>query len=119
MPERVFVTASTHANEIAALGDVDTAIIVLNFPSTSSNKPGPFAVIDISRHGCYGYDQRVEILTDGGMLRSENQNAPDIVFNAPKGTRSGPIKESFPQRYDESYVNSLECFLEMIKRKLP
>lgn len=54
MPERVYVTACAQNAEINKLADVDTAVIVLNFPSTSANKPGPIAVIDISRHGCYG-----------------------------------------------------------------
>ncbi len=54
MPERVFVTASAQDAEIKKLSDVDTAVIVLNFPTTPEKKPGPIAIIDISRHGCYG-----------------------------------------------------------------
>nr|VZI39512.1 unnamed protein product [Spirometra erinaceieuropaei] len=113
-PERVFATATTHDPEIGALKDTDTAVIVLDFPSTASGRPGPIAVIDISRHGVYGYDQRVEVLGDGGMMRSENQQEDGVVFNAPGATCSGPIRNSFPQRYAASYVNSLDHFLAAV-----
>uniref|UniRef100_A0A0X3PWJ0 Putative oxidoreductase YrbE n=1 Tax=Schistocephalus solidus TaxID=70667 RepID=A0A0X3PWJ0_SCHSO len=117
-PERVFATATTHDPEIGALKDTDTAVIVLNFPSTASGRPGPIAVIDISRHGVYGYDQRIEVLGDGGMMRSENQQEDSVVFNAPGTTCQGPIRNSFPQRYAASYVNSLDNFLSTVNGAL-
>ncbi|VDO07223.1 unnamed protein product [Rodentolepis nana] len=117
MPERVYVTASAHSKEIAELNDVDTAVIVLNFPPLTKNRPGPIAIVDISRHGVYGYDQRVEVLTDGGMIRSENQQADGVVLNAPSVTKSAPIKTSFPQRYYYSYLNSLECFIDTVQER--
>lgn len=58
MPERVFVTASVHSKEIAELNDVDTAVIVLDFSSLTKNRPGPIAIIDISRHGVYGFARK-------------------------------------------------------------
>ncbi|VDD82765.1 unnamed protein product [Mesocestoides corti] len=119
MPQRVFVTATTQDESIRELNDVDTAVIVLNFPSRTPSEPGPIAIVDISRHGCYGYDQRVEILTDGGMLRSENQQASGIVLSIPGATQSAPIKDSFPQRYDESYVQSLNVFVKCVLEKRP
>ncbi|VDM02709.1 unnamed protein product [Schistocephalus solidus] len=117
-PERVFATATTHDPEIGALKDTDTAVIVLNFPPTASGRPGPIAVIDISRHGVYGYDQRIEVLGDGGMMRSENQQEDSVVFNAPGTTCQGPIRNSFPQRYAASYVNSLDNFLSTVNGAL-
>ncbi|KAM3183387.1 hypothetical protein ACTXT7_010438 [Hymenolepis weldensis] len=116
MPERVFVTASAHSKEIAELNDVDTAVIVLDFASLTKNRPGPIAIIDISRHGAYGYDQRVEVLADEGMIRSENQQAPGVILNAEKVTKSAPIKMSFPQRYKDSYINSLERFIDTVQK---
>ncbi len=60
------------------------------------------------------YDQRVEVLADGGMLRSENQQTASVVLNRPGTTQTGPIKHSFPQRYDQSYINSLEFFVKAV-----
>ena len=55
-PCSVFAQASAFNPEIAAIGDVDTAVIVLKFPS------GVLASIDVNRHSQYGYDQRLEVL---------------------------------------------------------
>ena len=54
-PVSVFAQGSAFDPEIGAIGDVDTAAIVLKFPS------GVLASIDISRHSQYGYDQRLEV----------------------------------------------------------
>ena len=55
-PEGVFAQGTTRDPEIiAALDDIDTAAIILKFPS------GVLAIIDLSRHSKYGYDQRLEV----------------------------------------------------------
>lgn len=41
--------------EIADIGDYDTVVITLKFPS------GTLGIIDISRLSSHGYDQRVEV----------------------------------------------------------
>lgn len=59
----------------------------------------------------------MEVLADGGMLRSENQRTDSVVCNTPGATKTGPIKHSFPQRYRDSYINSLEFFVEAVMGK--
>ena len=54
-PVGVFAQGTTFDPEIQSVGDVDTIIITLKFPS------GTLAVLDLSRHSSYGYDQRVEV----------------------------------------------------------
>ena len=54
-PIRVTAQGSALAPEIAELGDYDTVFVTLKFPS------GTLGLIEISRHSCYGYDQRVEV----------------------------------------------------------
>ncbi len=55
--ESVFTAAAVRVDpEIGKAGDLDTALIVLQF------KGGVIATIDNSRKAVYGYDQRVEIL---------------------------------------------------------
>jgi len=54
-PTCVATQASTLTPEIADIGDYDTVVIMLQFPS------GTLGVIDISRLSSHGYDQRVEV----------------------------------------------------------
>ena len=54
-PVRVIAEASAFKEEIKSIGDVDTIAIILKFPS------GVIATIDLNRHSCYGYDQRLEV----------------------------------------------------------
>jgi len=51
----VAIQASTLTPEIADIGDYDTIVITLNFPS------GTLGIIDISHLSTHGYDQRVEV----------------------------------------------------------
>jgi myo-inositol 2-dehydrogenase/D-chiro-inositol 1-dehydrogenase len=54
-PTCVATQASTLTPEIADIGDYDTVVITLKFPS------GTLGIIDISRLSFHGYDQRVEV----------------------------------------------------------
>src|SRR5437763_11436494 len=51
---------------IGAAGDVDTAIVLLQFAN------GVIATIDNSRQAVYGYDQRVELLGSAGTISTRN-----------------------------------------------
>jgi myo-inositol 2-dehydrogenase/D-chiro-inositol 1-dehydrogenase len=51
----VYATAAAHDPAIKAINDHDTVVINMTFAS------GAFGVIDLSRHGTYGYDQRLEV----------------------------------------------------------
>lgn len=54
-PEGVFAQGTVFSPEIQAIGDIDTAVITLKFPS------GVLATSDLSRHASYGYDMRMEV----------------------------------------------------------
>ena len=54
-PVGVFAQGSVFDPEIASIGDVDTIVVTLKFPS------GVLAVCDLSRHASYGYDMRLEV----------------------------------------------------------
>ena len=54
-PTSVFTQAHAQNEDIAAMDDVDTAVIVMKFAS------GKIAIVELSRFSTYGYDQRVEV----------------------------------------------------------
>eukprot|EP00010_Vexillifera_abyssalis_P008731 CAMPEP_0201545348 /NCGR_PEP_ID=MMETSP0173_2-20130828/1877_1 /ASSEMBLY_ACC=CAM_ASM_000268 /TAXON_ID=218659 /ORGANISM="Vexillifera sp., Strain DIVA3 564/2" /LENGTH=346 /DNA_ID=CAMNT_0047953727 /DNA_START=24 /DNA_END=1064 /DNA_ORIENTATION=+ len=108
-PTEVFATAHAFNPEIGAIDDVDTAVITLKFPS------GVLAVIDISRKAVYGYDQRLEVHGDAGMVQTENVAKSSCIISTVDGISSDNPHYSFPQRYREAYSNELDHFFDIIR----
>lgn len=110
-PVSVYTVAHAHIDVIRSLGDVDTVVIAMKFDD------GTLATIDLSRFAAYGYDQRVEVFGNKGMLVSENQRPTELTSLTGQGTSQDVIKYSFPQRYAESYVAAMEHFLDVVQGK--
>jgi myo-inositol 2-dehydrogenase/D-chiro-inositol 1-dehydrogenase len=108
-PDTVFCFGSNFVPEIEAIGDLDHLVVSLRFPS------GLLASIDISRFGAHGYDQRVEVLGERGMLQTDNWPGDTAAVTTRDGTRSAPIDYSFPTRYRDAYRLEFECFLECVR----
>ncbi len=98
---------------VGEAGDIDTALITLTF------KDGTYAVIDNSRKAVYGYDQRIEIFGDRGMLKIENNlNNHNILYDA-NGIHQALPLPSFVQRYEKSYLKEMETFVNAIVENKP
>ena len=108
-PVEVFCFGSNFVPEIESIGDLDHLVVSLRFPS------GLLASIDISRFGAHGYDQRVEVLGEKGMLQTGNWPDTTAAVTTREGTRSAPIDYSFPTRYRDAYRLEFECFLECVR----
>lgn len=108
-PVTLFASASCLvAAEIGRLGDVDTAAVTL------STAAGALCLISNSRRAVYGYDQRVEVLGAGGLLRVENRTATALeVSDGEAVTRDRPLP-FFLERYTESYRLELEHFIASV-----
>jgi myo-inositol 2-dehydrogenase / D-chiro-inositol 1-dehydrogenase len=109
-PIRVQAMASSLVNpEIAAVGDIDTAVVSLQCPD------GTTAVITNSRRAVYGYDQRVEAHGAEGMLAVENVPESTLV----KANREGVIRQKpmffFTERYSEAYRRELDAVVAMLR----
>lgn len=93
---------------VGEVGDIDTALITLTF------EDGTYAVIDNSRKAVYGYDQRIEIFGDGGMIQVDNNlYHRNTVFDA-DGIHSALPLNSFTERYNRSYLKEMELFIEAL-----
>ena len=118
-PDEVYCTGFCYDPNIKALGDYDNVTVILKF-----TKPREIiATLDLSRRGVYGYDQRVEILCENGMLESQHQRSSGLVVTPaltsknmlPGGTTTSPILTSFPQRYADSYKLAMHSFISSVK----
>ena len=93
---------------IGNAGDIDTAVITLIFDDNT------MTVIDNSRKAVYGYDQRLEIFGSKGMAQADN-----IFPNTHKLYNKTGISGDLPQhffleRYQESYNNEIQEFVNTL-----
>ena len=91
--------------EIGSAGDVDTAATTLRFAN------GSIAVIKNSRRAAYGYDQRIELLGESGLLAAENVLEHTVRKSTADGVSSAKPRYFFLERYQESYARAWEAFL--------
>lgn len=106
----VFATGAVLVDpKIGEAGDIDTAVVNLCFES------GALGVIDNSRKAVYGYDQRVEVFGEQGMIRVENPKPHQAVMSNADGDHAPPLLHFFLERYTDSYVRELEAFLASIR----
>ncbi|EDO37815.1 predicted protein [Nematostella vectensis] len=108
-PSTIYAQAHSFVPGIKAMGDVDAVAITLKFPC------GMMAQIDLDRLAVYGYDQRLEVFGDKGMLRCENMRPTAVQLSSGDGTLQERNLFSFPQRYAESYFNQLNHFIDVVK----
>ena len=74
-------------------------------------------IITNSRHCSYGYDQRVELFGDKGMVISENQRDLETTsyFRNSTGSKQS-FKNFFIERYSEAFKNQLNDLAELCKK---
>jgi myo-inositol 2-dehydrogenase/D-chiro-inositol 1-dehydrogenase len=99
--------------QVAAAGDIDTALTTLVF------EDGTYAVIDNSRKAIYGYDQRLEIFGDKGMIQVENNlHNRNVVYDQDGIHHALPL-DFFMDRYTASYLNEMQLFLDALSKDTP
>ncbi len=94
---------------IGAAGDVDTAAVILTTAS------GRICQISNSRRAAYGYDQRVEVHGEAGMLRAENQLETSVELATKGGFTRDPAQHFFLERYGVAYVAEMRAFVEAVR----
>ena len=68
------------------------------------SKKGVQCVITNSRHCSFGYDQRVELFGNKGMLVSDNKRNDEINYFSKSSTNSkSPLLHFFIERYSEAF----------------
>ena len=106
--ERIFSKEAKKAN------DIDSAMIIMK------SKSGVLCHINNSRHSSYGYDQRIELFGNKGMLISENITPTSVKkYNKEHTNSKNPILDFFITRYDVAYKKQLDNFLDSIINNKP
>jgi myo-inositol 2-dehydrogenase / D-chiro-inositol 1-dehydrogenase len=109
-PETVFAAGSVLVDpEIGGLGDYDSATVVL------TTAGGRHCTISNSRRATYGYDQRIEVLGEAGMIAAENQRPVSIELANAQGFTRPPLHDFFMTRYTEAYAAEIAAFIDAIR----
>ncbi len=98
---------------VAEAGDIDTALTTLIFDD------GTYAVIDNSRMAVYGYDQRLEVFGNKGMIQIENNLHDRNVLYDRKGIHQALPLDFFMDRYSHSYLKEMELFIDALVNDKP
>jgi myo-inositol 2-dehydrogenase/D-chiro-inositol 1-dehydrogenase len=97
------------ASEVKDLGDHDTAMVLLR---TAAGKQ---CCITNYRRATYGYDQRVEVVGEHGMLKAENRRATTVErWDGSRTEAKDPLLHFFIERYREAYVLELDDFVQAL-----
>jgi len=108
-PTHVYALAHCHDPEIKKIDDFDSVELVFNFPDQV------IGTVDVTRKAVYGYDQRLEIVGDGGLVRADNHPKTSVVVADVTGFKHDAGRYSFPTRYPEAYSGELDHFVDLVK----
>lgn len=106
----VFATGSCMVDEaIGKAGDIDTAAVILETAG------GAICQISNSRRCSYGYDQRIEVFGEKGLLRADNETATRVEVANAGGFLREPALPFFLERYRTAYRLEMEDFLRALQ----
>ncbi|MFK0331921.1 inositol 2-dehydrogenase [Rhizobium sp. NPDC090275] len=95
--------------EIAAAGDIDTAMITLTSVS------GRFVQMINCRRAPFGYDQRLEALCSREVLYVENRPQRGVMIADAEGFHSSTPMNYFIERFADAYRAEMHAFVDMIE----
>jgi myo-inositol 2-dehydrogenase/D-chiro-inositol 1-dehydrogenase len=105
----VYVAGSTLiAPWLAEHEDADTIAIILKFAR------GAVGIISNSCKAVFGYDQRVEVFGERGMISAANPFPDTTTAANEEGHRTPPLLHFFSERYRASYAEEIRCFVEAV-----
>jgi len=93
---------------IGEAGDFDSVNVLLKTTS------GRQAVITNSRRAAYGYDQRIEVLGENGMVSAKNTHEARIEVARAPGFSQPPLVNFFMERYEDAYACEIRAFVDAI-----
>ncbi|WP_284947715.1 inositol 2-dehydrogenase [Acidisoma cladoniae] len=94
---------------IAAAGDIDAAMVTMRAAS------GALIHINNSRRASYGYDQRLEVFGEKGMLIAGNKTATTVqAYSAERTGAADVVLPFFIERYADAYANEIANFVDSV-----
>ena len=99
--------------EIGKAGDLDTVLLLLKYAD------GTLGTIDNSEKAAYGYDQRVEVFGSKGAIQIANNYPNAAVVSTGESIHHDLPLYFFIERYLDSYIAEMGCFVEAVRQDGP
>lgn len=107
-PVKVMASGCSFIPELKKVNVMDKANVVLYFQN------GLVCTMDISRGASYGYDQRIEVFGEKGMLQVLNQPSTSLVSSTNTGISHDVYLHSFPERFIHAYAAEVDHFMDIL-----
>ena len=109
-PLELFAMGAALVNpRFADIGEVDTAMITMRFPS------GALCQLDFSWRAAYGQDERLEVMGSLGMLQTQQSPVgPFMRFTNSGLTQDGPMPTWY-ERFEQTYAMELDVFFHALE----
>ena len=93
------------------VNDLELATVVMK------TKKGIQCIITNSRHCSFGYDQRIELFGNKGMIISDNQrDLENVIYSKNSTNNKSTFKNFFIERYSEAYKIQLNDLAKLCKK---
>ena len=112
--EYIFATGKKFSNrKLKKTNDLELATVVMK------SKKGIQCIITNSRHCTFGYDQRVELFGNKGMIISDNQRDLEATLFSKNYTNYKiSFKDFFIERYSEAFKIQLDDLAKFCKKNV-
>eukprot|EP00904_Undaria_pinnatifida_P003654 jgi/Undpi1/1328/HiC_scaffold_11.g04720.m1 len=110
-PSEVYATANSFVPQLEQVGVKDSAHCLFTFPN------GAVFTLEMTRCSAYGYDNRIEVMGENGMLSLGNPPSSGLEFFDSSGCTTSPLQHSFPQRFREAYAMEMGEFEQALRGK--
>ena len=114
-PVEIYATGSVLVDQkVAWADDLDSVMVVMRMES------GALCHINCSRRCAYGYDQRIEVFGEKGMLLSDNPTSTSVSLHTEASTAArARLHHFFIERYAESYIREIDAFVDAVESDTP
>ena len=112
-PIKVVSLHSTNNKELKEMEEIENIEVLLQYDK------GEIVSITSSRSAGYGYDHRMEIAGEFGLLKLDNLSENNITFYNKNNIENSKVMENFPERFKQAYLNELNYFYNMIVNDYP
>lgn len=111
-PVEVYARTATRLGAaVNPMRDPDTAMALLTMDD------GTLVHVDASFRAVYGYDQRIEVFGEAGMLASGNQRPTSLTCHDATGVHADPLQRFFVERYAAAYAAELDHFVAAVSSR--
>ncbi|CAM9713557.1 unnamed protein product, partial [Sphacelaria rigidula] len=111
-PSEVYATATSHLQQLGEAGVKHSAHCMITFPS------GAVFTMEMTRCSAYGYDNRIEVMGEAGMLSIGNPRSSGLELYDRRGHTLSPPDYSFPQRFRKAYADEVVAFEQTLRGKV-